>query len=129
MRVLLWPLECWAQSPLCLRLRLSSTNVPQTAFSLRLHSTEDQFQSIYFSVSAHPTCWPLGPKSTPTSPFSSLGHVDNPYPSTPVRGYNLPGHTPAALMAKSLDLTDLMQLPWGLCQVCSIGARFISLAF
>ena len=59
----------------------------------------------------------------------SLGHLTPPYPPASARGCNLPSHKLATLTAKSLDLMDLMWLPWGLSQVCSTGKRFISLKF
>lgn len=115
----LWPLECWAQSPSCLPFRLPSTKLP---------SPEGQSQDTYFSTGAAQLL-ALGLKDHTSITFSSLSHVDT-LPPTPVRSYsNLPGHTLATLTAKSLDLTDLMQLPWGLSWVCFTGERFISPKF
>lgn len=80
MTVWLRPLECWAQSPLCLRLRLPSTNALKIALSPKPPSRKDQSQDTYFSAGTQPSCWGLVPKTTVASPVSSLGHGDYPNP-------------------------------------------------
>lgn len=71
----------------------------------------------------------LGIKDLASIPLPFSGSCGHPPTSSPSQGLQPARLHTGQPEAKSLDLTALRQLPWGLSQVCSTGERFISLKF
>lgn len=131
MTVLLRPLECWAQFPLCLPcvsgcpLQMLS----KLPFLLGLLPERISLRTPISPQVPTPAAGAWYQRPPWHHPFLPWVMGTTPTLPTSARGCKLPGPTLATPMAASLDLTDLLQLPGGLSQVCSTGERFISLKF
>lgn len=110
---LLWPLECWTQTPSSLPSWLPSINTFKIALPPRLSPPEDQSPETPISLwvpalaAARPA--PQGSKISLASPSSPWVMLTLPT-SASARDATLTSHKLATLTAQSVDLMDLMWL-------------------